>query len=650
MCGIAGVLHPSRSHEWLRETADRMRDAILHRGPDGAGTWTDRSGVVALAHRRLSILDLSPLGAQPMESRFGRYVISYNGEVYNFAELRTQLATLGHTFRGGSDTEVMLAAVEAWGLDKAVQQFVGMFAFALWDNERGELSLVRDRLGVKPLYWAASGPMFLFGSELKALLACSDWQARTDRNALAAFARWNYVPSPLCIFEGAAKLAPGCILTIAPGGAPAIRRYWDLRGIAREAAATPANIDDASAEKELERLLRDSVAKRMVADVPLGAFLSGGVDSSLVVALMQEQSNRPARTFTIGFQDPQYDEAGHARRVAQHLGTVHTELYVGPDDALAVIPEMPRFYDEPFADSSQVNMYLVSRMTRQHVTVALSGDGGDELFAGYTRYLWAELVRRRFLWLPRPLRHGLAGAVDVVPSAAWSLLVQAVPARRRPQRIGERARKLAAFLREPDADAIYRRQHAHWDRPDALVRGANAPRGLAYDETLAADVPDFIARMQLLDASMYLPDDIMTKVDRASMAVSLEAREPLLDHRLVEFAWQLPQHMKVRGGVNKWLLRRILHRYVPSELMERPKMGFSLPIGLWLRGPLRSWAEAMLDQRRLADAGYFDAATVRDAWTGLLKGRGVDQEGLWAVLMFEAWREQYGARIAPPDH
>lgn len=649
MCGIAGVLDPGAAAESLAANAAAMTASLRHRGPDGDGLWTDYAAGIALGHRRLSILDLSPLGAQPMHSQSGRFVVTFNGEIYNFGDMRWELEQRGLRFRGGSDTEVLLAACETWGIEAAVAKFVGMFAFALWDREARELILVRDRIGVKPLYWAAFGTRFLFGSEMKALLAHAGWQPEIDRDAVAAYVRWNYVPSPWSIFRCVAKLAPGCLLKVRPGCQPEIHRYWDLRAIAAHAARHPSDLSDAEAEQQLEALLRDSVRRRMIADVPLGAFLSGGIDSSLVVALMQAQSQRRVRTYSIGFHDPEYNEATHAANVARHLGTEHTELYIGPEEALAAIPRLPDYYDEPFADSSQVNMLLVSQMTRQHVTVALSGDGGDELFAGYTRYHWAEMTLRRFHGMPPVVRGLLATAIETPTGPGWEIVARVVPAKHRPQRVGERAMKLAGFLRESDADGIYRRQHTQWLDPERIVRGGREPKGVPFDATLASEVPDFLARMQLVDALTYLPDDIMTKVDRASMAVGLEAREPLLDHRLVEFAWRLPRHMKVRDGVDKWLLRRILHRYMPRAILERPKMGFGVPIGRWLRGPLRAWAESLLEADCLRD--YFDPAPIQETWRGFLVGRNAQQEPLWGILMFEAWRMRYAqdlGRAAPP--
>ena len=645
MCGIAGLLKAGGGLDWLAETATAMAAALRHRGPDDSGVWTDAAAGVAFAHRRLSVIDLSPLGAQPMVSASGHYVIAFNGEVYNFRELRLELEASGAAFRGASDTEVVLAAIDAWGVDGALPRFIGMFAFALWDREARSLTLVRDRLGIKPLYWGRFGDLFVFGSELKALAACPGWTPEVDRDALVAYVRWNYVPSPQAIYRGVAKLEPGSVLTVRLGEEPRLRRFWDLRSIASEGSRAPLDAGDDEAEDELESLLRNAVQRRMVADVPVGAFLSGGTDSSLVVALMQAQQARPVHTFTIGFPDDNYNEAVHAMAVARHLGTHHTELYVEPRDAMDVIPDLPLVYDEPFADSSQLPTLLVSRMARRAVTVALSGDGGDELFAGYTRYHWAELVRRRFLGLPRPARRALAAAIDLPPGSFWEAAALLLPRGRRPLRVGERASKLAAFLREPNADAMYRRQHTHWDEPGGLVRGGTERYGLLYDQALRTEFPDFVTRMQFLDAVTYLPDDILTKVDRASMAVGLEARVPLLDHRVVEFAWRLPKHMKLRGGETKWLLRRILSRHVPPYLFERPKMGFSLPLAAWLRGPLRDWAETLLDERRLRDAGYFEETRIRAAWNGFLAGRTAAQEPLWGILMFEAWHD---AALAVP--
>lgn len=639
MCGIAGLVVRERPAEWLRATAARMTAALHHRGPDDSGVWVSPVDGVALGHARLSILDLSPLGHQPMASASGRYVITYNGEVYNFAELRGELEALGARFRGTSDTEVVLAAVEAWGVEKAVARFVGMFAIGLWDTRTHELSLIRDRLGKKPLYWAKMRQGLLFGSELKALLACPLWQPELNRSAVAAYMRWNYVPTPLCIFDEAGKVEAGVILTFSASGAVRSTRYWSMRDVARTGVADPLGIrTETEAVDGVEALLRDAVRCRMRADVPVGVFLSGGIDSSVVTALMQQESARPVQSFTIGFRTPEYDEATFAKAVAQHIGTEHTEVYLGPEDALRLILRLPTIYDEPFADSSQLPTYLVSEVTRRQVTVALSGDGGDELFCGYTRYHWAEMIRRRFLPWPAAARHALAAVLEVPGRAGWELVGGMLPTGRRPQRLGERVSKLAGFLREADADGIYRRQHAQWTAP--VVLGAEEARGIAFDATVASDIPDFLRRMQFLDTVMYLPDDILTKVDRASMAVSLEVRAPLLDHRLIEYVWRIPHNGAIRTA-NKHLLRQVLYRHVPRELLDRPKRGFSVPLGAWLRGPLRDWAEALLSREHLVQQGILDAGIVRSRWEGFLQGRNTDQEPLWGALMFQAWYSQY---------
>lgn len=645
MCGIAGLIDRTRSEAILAASVTRMTDSVLHRGPDAGDVWVDAAAGVALGHRRLSIVDLSPLGAQPMHDASGRYVMSYNGEIYNFLELREDLEGQGATFRGGSDTEVMLAAIAAWGIDAAVRRFIGMFAFALWDRERRELHLVRDRLGIKPLYFGQFGSLFAFGSELKALVAAGGWQPQVDRDALAAYARWNYVPAPKSIWHGVEKLPPGTRMVVRADGTTERHTFWDLRAIGAQGLRDPLSMSDREAEDALDTLLRDAVRRRMVADVPLGAFLSGGVDSSLVVALMQAQSDRPVRSFSMGFTVPEYDEAPFARTVAAHLKTEHTELYVAAESALDVIPRLPVYFDEPFADSSQIPTLMISELTRKHVTVALSGDGGDELFAGYTRYHWATMVERRFLGLPAGLRNGMATALEQTPGALWETAASLLPGRWRQVRVAERAAKLATFLRERDADGLYRRQHTHWPDPERAVPGGHEPRGVSYDASLAREVPDSLRRMQLLDMLTYLPDDILTKVDRASMAVALEARVPLLDHRVVELTWRLPRSMLVRDGIGKWLLRKVLYRYVPPAMIERPKRGFSVPMYSWLRGPLREWAESLLAPRRLQEAGFFDATLVRNTWRDLLEGRNRATEPLWGVLMFEAWRDSVAGHM-----
>jgi asparagine synthase (glutamine-hydrolysing) len=638
MCGIAGVLKSAGgSRETLERGAAAMADSMAHRGPDDHGVWSDPEGAVALAHRRLSIVDLSPAGHQPMTSADGRFVITYNGEVYNFQELRVELETRGVSFRGHSDTEVMLEAFSAYGVTATIKRLIGMFALAIWDRRTRSLMLVRDRLGIKPLYWAKFDGLFLFGSELKALRAFPGWQPRIDRPAVASFMRFNYVPAPLTIYQGVHKLEPGSILTLPFGGAPRVEKYWDAREVAHTGQANLLRADDTELTSQLETLLQDAVRRRMVADVPVGAFLSGGVDSSTIAALMQTANAGPVRTYTIGFDLPGYNEAGHAAAVAKHLGTEHTEMIVTPQQALDVIPRLPEFYDEPFADSSQIPTFLVSQMTRQHVTVALSGDGGDELFGGYNRYQFADRYWSKLMRMPRAVRATLAAGLTGVSADQWTRLAGLIPARGTPAQVGDKIHKFAAALKAEDEAALYRQLVSHWDPVD-LMPDITEPS----DAGLDASLPGLVERMQLADTTTYLPDDILTKVDRASMAFALEARVPLIDHRVVEFAWRLPRDTKIRGGVSKWLLRQVLYRHVPRELIERPKMGFSIPLADWLRGPLRDWAESLLSEKRLREAGLLDVQRVRRCWQEHLSGKHSHEHRLWNVLMLEAWRERWG--------
>lgn len=636
MCGIAGVLDVRRAGDeaGLAALAADMATSLHHRGPDAGGVWVDPGAGLALGHRRLSIVDLSPAGAQPMVSADGRWVIAYNGEVYNADALRADLP--GIAFRGRSDTEAILEGCARWGVRATVERLIGMFAFALWDRETRTLHLVRDRLGIKPLYWGRFGPLLLFGSELKALRRHPGWEPEIDRGAVAAFLRHDYVPGPAAIWQGVAKLEPGRILTVRAGEEPRIEAYWRLEDVVRAGQADPFAGTDEEAADRLEALLADAVSRRMIADVPLGAFLSGGIDSSTVVALMQRASDRPVRTFSIGFREQGFDEAPHARAVASHLGTDHTELYVEPDDARAVIPRLPAIYDEPFADVSQIPTFLVSELTRRHVTVALSGDGGDELFAGYPRYTVTSAVWRRLGRLPASARRAAGRALGAVPVPVWDAVARMAPGSA--AIYGDRVHKLAGAL-GGDADDLYRRMLSRWEDAAALVPGAVEPRGAFWDDGPKGWLPDLVERMQLLDTRVYLPDDILTKVDRASMAVALEARVPLLDHRVVAFAWSLPMRFKLRGGESKWLLRRVLERHVPRALFERPKMGFGVPIDAWLRGPLRDWAESLLAEDRLRADGLLDPAPIRRRWAEHLSGRRNWQYPLWSVLMLQAWRE-----------
>jgi asparagine synthase (glutamine-hydrolysing) len=643
MCGIAGFL-TGASNDLSRELAEvssAMNVSLQHRGPDDHGVWIDEDAGVALAHRRLSILDLSPAGHQPMISADGRFVIVYNGEVYSYQPIAAELAGSGHTFRGHSDTEVIVNSFAVNGIEPTLKRMIGMFAIALWDRRDRTLTLVRDRLGIKPLYWAKFGKLFLFGSELKALRAHPGWTVEINRNAVAAYMRHNYIPAPHTIYQGVYKLEPGTILTLPWQGEPQTSRFWDARTVAHNGMLYPLDGGDAELTEQLEGLLQDAVSRRMIADVPLGAFLSGGVDSSTVVTMMQQARLGKVRTFSIGFDLPGYNEAPHAAAVAHHLGTDHTELTVTSDQALDVIPRLPEFYDEPFADSSQIPTYLVSAMTRKYVTVALSGDGGDELFAGYNRYQLTQRFWQALSLMPRALRHAAAATVTAVRPDHWtSLAATLLPSRLRPPQAGDKLYKAAAVLNLDSVNALYRRLVSHWE-PAEIVLQAQEPPSIIDDKKISQEFPDLLSRMQFLDLVTYLPDDILTKVDRASMAVALEARVPLLDHRVVEFSWRLPRNAKVRNHTTKWILRQVLYRHVPRTLIERPKMGFGIPLGEWLRGPLRGWAETLLNEQRLQNAGLLDHVTVRRFWQEHLEGGRNWQYLLWNVLMLEAWRERW---------
>jgi len=629
MCGIAGSWNPKAGLDELalHDLGRRQGDAIAHRGPDDAGTWADPAQGLVLSHRRLSILDLSPEGHQPMISARGRWVLVFNGEIYNHEALRAELAALGHRFRGRSDTEVLLAAIAEWGVPGALERGNGMLAFAAWDRQERALWLARDRLGKKPLYWGRAGDgSLVFGSELAALRAHPALTPEVDPDALALLLRLDYIPAPHCILRGVRKLPAGSYLRIGEAElagdftAHAPTHWWHALERQEAALANPFEGGNAEALEQLDALLRDATALRMVADVPLGAFLSGGTDSSLVTALMQAQALRPVRSFSIGFDNAVHDESEHAAAVARHLGTDHTELRVDGQAALDLVPELPRLFDEPFADSSQLPTALLCRLARQHVTVALSGDGGDELFFGYGRYARCLRNERWLSRLPRGLR-----ARDP----------------------GERARlgglaALQAELAAGSFQARARNRVLRWRQPEAVVLGAQRAR-TAYDDPAALPRHGTPAdALMAMDTACYLPEDILTKVDRASMAVALETRAPLLDWRVAEFAWSLPLDMKWRGGELKWLPKRLLERYLPQNLVQRPKSGFGAPVGDWLRGPLRDWAEAQLDEHRLREEGHFDPAPIRAIWREFLGGQRKWHTHLWGVLMFQAWREGLG--------
>lgn len=645
MCGIVGYIS-SRSLD-AKAVMSAMSRTLAHRGPDAAGVWTDAGAGLCLGHRRLAIIDLSPNGEQPMVSASGRYVIIFNGEVYNFEDLRRDLdkemTPAGKSWRGTSDTEVVLEAIDRWGLPTALGKCTGMFAFALWDRRDRKLYLVRDRLGEKPLYYGMDGSSFVFGSELKALRAFPGVDFEIDRQALSAFLQFSYVPTPLSIYRGVRKLGPGSyiIASVAPNGTVSVGepiRYWMLHDASRDERTREFEaMDDKQLTDELQTRLSRTVRRQMVADVPLGAFLSGGIDSSLIVSLMQAQSRHRILTFTIGLTDHSLNEAPYAKMVAQHLGTDHTEFYVDATAAASVIPRLSEIYDEPFADSSGIPTFLVSQLARQHVTVSLSGDGGDELFAGYPRYQFCQDLWRRLARLPRWSRDIISTAFTSLSPCAWDHAFNFVLSNSQRQQVnGHRMHRLARVLWADTFDELYVRVISQWHEEDGLVLGAEGQNGNAVHEWRDGNEP-VLNRMRRFDLEQYLPDDLLTKVDRASMHVSLESRSPFLDHEIVQFAWALPERAIVREGQGKWILRRLLDRYVPRALVERPKAGFAIPVSHWLRAELKEWAEHLLDEQTLRTQGYLDPAPIRRMWWEHCSGKYDRHTYLWNVLMFQAW-------------
>jgi asparagine synthase (glutamine-hydrolysing) len=634
MCGITGILVPPDTENVsnLEHTVGRMTARLAHRGPDGGGIWLDAEAGIAMGHRRLSIIDLTPTGHQPMVSAEGRYVIVYNGEIYNYRELRNELIATGASFRGQSDTEVLLEACARWGVRDAARRCNGIFAFALWDRRTRQLTLARDHIGVKPLYWACFENLMIFGSELKALRENLEWQPKLNINALATFFQFNYIPAPWSIYEGVYKLSPGCLLIAESGKAPRIECFWDAPDEAY-AGATSRN-DTAGAESigQLEQLLKIIVPQQMIADVPLGVFLSGGIDSSVIAAIAQSESARPIQTFSIGFGGTLYDESPYAKAVADHLRTDHCELHVDGAAALDVIPSLPEIYDEPHADFSQIPTFLVSRLARQRVTVALSGDGGDELFGGYSWYrhrLWlSRWCAQTPNFLKRAMTFSMRTGANILDVAG--ALVQR-----------NRLAKAADIFEDKSSDPVMHRESCKWTAAENPVLGGTPLVTPHFDSKFAQRFPNLIDRRQLIDLLFYLPDDILTKVDRASMAVALEVRVPLLDQRLVKFAAQLPLDAKIRGQTTKWILRELLYRYVPRRLVDRPKMGFVPPVGAWMRGPCRGWCETLLSERRLHEQGILDSRLIRRRWAEHLTGQVDWTHSLWSVIMFQSWSDNW---------
>ena len=648
MCGITGFFGSSDTEQMLL-LATAMADRIAHRGPDDSGVWCNQEVGIALAHRRLSIVDLSPAGHQPMYSASGRYVLVYNGEIYNHLEVREQLTAENHApaWRGHSDTETLLAAIEAWGLTATLKASVGMFAIALWDRQENTLTLARDRFGEKPLYYGWQNGVLLFGSELKAITVHPAFERRIHREAVALLLRYNYIPAPYSIWQGIHKLPPATYIRFKTGQLQSEpsepETYWSLESVALHGQNDPFAGTEPEAVAEVNTTLISAIRGQMLADVPLGALLSGGVDSSLVVALMQSQSERPVRTFSIGFHEKQFDESGYARDVAMHLGTEHTELFMSASDVLHAVPRMPSMYDEPFADSSQLPTSLVMALARQHVTAALSGDGGDELFGGYNRYLMSPKVWKLMRLLPKPLRGALGKSLQSVSPKHWDQFAKPFASLIKQNMIGNKVHNLSnRLINVKTFDDLIMSLTSEWNEQTAVVIGADHTDSFINQPSLWPDLHDQASRIMFVDSMTYMPDDILVKVDRAAMAVSLETRAPLLDHRVAELAWSLPMSMKINKGQGKHVLRQVLYNYVPKNLIERPKMGFAIPLDQWLRNELRDWAESLLNHDRLNRDGFFDVARVRETWNVHLSGSKNYGHRLWSVLMFQAWLEEQG--------
>ncbi len=643
MCGIAGFWKIKKDRkELLKNTVMKMTETLVHRGPDDSGFYVDEKYGIALGHRRLSILDISPKGHQPMTSFSGRYVIIYNGETYNYKELQKEIEDeFNIKFKGSSDTEVILAGFDVWGVEKTLKKMNGMFALTVWDKKDKKLYLSRDRVGIKPLYFGIQNGILFFASELKAIRANKFFKPEIDKNVLALFFRHNYIPAPYSIYKDIKKLKPGYYCVVDRNLNVETKCYWDIKKITEEGIKNQVELSEKEMVIKLEKLLLDSVKKRMISDVPLGAFLSGGIDSSTVVALMQAQSAIPVKTFTIGFYEKGYNEAKFAKDIAKHLHTDHTELYVTPKETMDIIPKLAYMYDEPFSDSSQIPTFLVSQLTGRNVTVSLSGDGGDELFGGYNRYFLGQSLWNKLSKVPYIIRPIAAKGIKSISPKIWDkfgqILGGIIPPLR--DRTGDKLHKLADILSVKSQEEMYNRLVSHWALPTDLVIGSNELPTPLTDKNQWAKIDDFTQRMMFLDAITYLPDDILTKVDRASMAVSLEARVPILDHRIIEFSKKIPPNLKIKNGESKWILKQVLYKYAPRELIDRPKMGFGVPIDSWLRKPLREWAEELLSEKKLKEDGILDPDPIREKWEEHLSGKRNWQYLLWDVLMFQAWKE-----------
>lgn len=650
MCGINGFY--SKSSSTFNNVILKMNSAISHRGPDTNGTWLDKNSGIVFGHQRLSIIDLSIAGNQPMQSNSGRFILTYNGEVYNHLEIRKELKKNDYNikWRGNSDTETLLEAINYWGIKIALQKIHGMFAFGLWDKKTHSLILARDRAGEKPLYygWQGEGKnkVFLFGSELKALKIHPEFKGEINRDSIALQLRHNCIPAPYSIYKDIHKLMPGNYLEFKESDLkknllPISKSYWSYSETAKYQNNNQLSLSEVDIKKDLEKHLKLSVKKQMISDVPLGAFLSGGIDSSTIVALMQSQSSNPVKTFTIGFSENDYDESKYAKKIAKHLGTDHTELYVSSKKAMEVIPKIPSIYDEPFSDSSQIPTFLVSQLAKDHVKVALSGDGGDELFCGYNRYLMSKKFSNMFRFIPLSLRKILASSIQLISSQNWNKISNYLPGLNDHVNFGDKIHKGASVLESETIYNYYLMLCSHWKNPNKVVMNCKEPITLLTNFNQELKDFNIQQQMMILDFMTYLPDDILTKVDRAAMACSLETRVPFLDHKLIEYVWKIPHSLKFRNGKGKWILRKILEQYVPKNLTERPKMGFGIPIGIWLQGPLKDWAENLLNEKRLKQEGFFNPKVIRDKWMEHLSGQKNWQYDLWDILMFQAWIDEY---------